>query len=81
MIYLNRLLTNWNVCRIVRSIAGLSFLIYGIQIHEWPVIIFGLGWLAVGIFSLQCCADGNCQWPKNDQPTVTGTPVEFEEVK
>jgi hypothetical protein len=81
MIYLKRLLTEWNSCRVVRSIAGLSLITYGIQLHEWPVIIFGLAWLAAGLFSLQCCTANSCYTPENNRSLSADKPVDFEQIK
>jgi hypothetical protein len=81
MTYGKRLLTEWNSCRIVRSVAGLSFIIYGIQLHEWPVMLFGFAWLAAGLFSLRCCAGGSCYTTGNSRSLPGSKPIDFEEIK
>ncbi|HEX5026921.1 MAG TPA: hypothetical protein VFV68_16685 [Agriterribacter sp.] len=65
--YLRQILFNWNVCRIVRIIAGTPILIVGIRDADWPVIIFGAAFLATGLFSIYCCAAGQCPVPDPDE--------------
>jgi hypothetical protein len=80
MSYWKQFITNWNVCRIVRLVAGISLLIYGIQIGEWPVILFGGAWFAAGLFSMQCCSTDGCvtSYKKIDNKNEA---VSFEEIK
>jgi hypothetical protein len=78
--YPKQLLTNWNVCRIVRIIAGVPVLIMGIQQHDWSVILFGAAFLALGLFSTQCCSNGACYTPYRQKDNA-GKPVDFEEIK
>jgi len=81
MTYIKRMLTEWNSCRIVRSIAGFSFIVYGIGVYAWPVILFGSAWLAAGFFSLQCCSSNSCYTPENGRSLTVDKPVDFEEIK
>ena len=81
MTYGKRLLTEWNSCRIVRSVAGISFFIYGIQLHEWPVIFFGLAWLEAGLFSSGCCAGSSWYNPANSRSLPGIKSIDFEEIK
>jgi len=81
MSYAKRLLTEWNSCRVVRSIAGVSFIIYGIQLWQWPVIVFGLAWLAAGLFSLQCCGSNGCNTSANNRSLPVDKSIGFEEIK
>lgn len=81
MTYFKRVLVEWNSCRIVRSLAGLSFIVYGFQLRQWPVIVFGLAWLAAGLFSFQCCTEGNCYTSSNNRSLTAEKEVDFEEIK
>ena len=81
MTYIKRLLTEWSSCRIIRGIAGLSFIIYGIQVFAWPVILFGLAWLAAGFFSLQCCSSNSCYANRNGRSLPVEKNIDFEEIK
>lgn len=78
--YWKQLLINWNVCRIVRIIAGVPVMIMGINQHDWSIILFGAAFLALGLFSTQCCASGACYTPTR-QTDTPDKPVEFEEIK
>jgi hypothetical protein len=80
MSYWKLFISNWNVCRIVRIVAGISFLLYGIQLNEIPVILFGGAWLAAGLFSMQCCSTSVCSTPYK-QVDHTKEATSFEEIK
>ena len=80
--YLRNLLVNWNVCRLVRIIAGVPILVMGIQQSDGPVIAFGAIFTALGLFTTQCCSTGVC----SGNPIHPGTAdpngkIEFEEIK
>ncbi len=81
MTYWKRFMIDWNACRIIRSVAGVSFIIYGIRVHEWAVIIFGMLWLVAGLFSMQCCASGACNTSLNSRTLQGDREVDFEEIK
>ena len=80
MTYWKMFLTNWNVCRIVRLLAGASFMVYGIQLHELAVILFGGAWFAVGLFSMQCCSSDGCYTSYKQVPDKK-EPISFDEIK
>jgi hypothetical protein len=81
MTYWKRFIIDWNACRIIRSIAGVSFIVYGIQVREWAVTIFGMLWLAAGLFSMQCCAGGYCNASINNRTLLSEKETDFEEIK
>ena len=64
----------------VRSIAGLYLTLYGVKLQQWPVIGFGLAWLAAGLFSLQCCGSNSCYPPENKRSSPEDKPIDFEEI-
>ena len=80
--YLKNLLVNWNVCRLVRIIAGVPILMMGIQQSDGPVIAFGAIFTALGLFTTQCCSSGVCSGgPIRSGGTDPNGNVEFEEIK
>jgi hypothetical protein len=81
MNYWKRILIEWNPCRIVRILAGLPMMIYGISISQLPVILFGAAWLAAGIFSLQCCGGAACTMPRQRTLKNEWEAPEFSEIK
>ena len=80
MTYFKRLLTEWSSCRVVRSIAGLYLTIYGLKLQQWPVVGFGMAWLAAGLFSLQCCNTNSCYTPRNKRSSPEDKPTDFDEI-
>jgi hypothetical protein len=63
-----QILFEWNICRIVRIAAGIAVLIVGVNNADWPVMLFGVGFLAAGLFSVYCCAAGACYVPQAKKP-------------
>lgn len=80
MNYWNSLLLNWNACRIVRIIAGTPILIMGISRADVPTILFGVIFVALGLFTTQCCTSGACTSPPGRRGEAEKT-VQFEEIK
>ena len=80
--YLRNLLVKWNVCRIVRIIAGVPILVMGIRQMDVPVIAFGAIFTALGLFTTQCCSAVACQGPsiRRGGADPNGK-IEYEEIK
>ena len=60
------LLRNWNTLRVIRLVAGISFIVYGQSIMDWLIIMIGivLGFMAItnsgcNPFTSSCKVDVN----------------------
>jgi len=78
----DRILHGWNLMRVVYLIMGIVIIIQSIMAHQYPVLFFGLYFIATSILGLGC-AGGACaapiQAPKSKNRT--NEEVTFEEVK
>ncbi len=75
-----RILSGWSVRRIVYLIGGLAMTAFAYTDKQWAVGVFGLYFIAMGVFALGC-ASGNCAVPVNTNSSDSLDNVEFEEVK
>ncbi len=55
-----RMIRNWSIRRFVYLLAGGLFIVQGLISNEWPVIIGGAYFGAMGLFAFGC-AGNNCQ--------------------
>lgn len=82
MAYVKKILFNWNICRMVRIAGGTPILIMGIRQQHWPTILFGAVFIALGLFTTQCCAGDSClNNPANTYNSEKKGITEFEEIK
>ena len=82
MTYVKKLMFEWNVCRLVRIAGGVPIVIMGVREQHWPSVVFGAAFVALGMFTTQCCSAGGCSTPsiKTKRPGREEM-VEFEEIK
>lgn len=80
MIYLRNLVYTWNICRIARLIAGIPITYMGIKQDHWPSAAFGMAFIALGLFTTQCCATGTCD-ARYQERIDQNESASFEEVK
>jgi hypothetical protein len=59
----NRLLTNWNLLRIVRLGFALILFTQAFEKFEWYLLVFGMFFLVQAIFNFGCNSNG-CGIPK-----------------
>ncbi len=82
MTYVRKLLFEWNVCRLVRIAGGVPIVIMGIREQHWPSVVFGAAFVALGLFTTQCCSASGCGTSSiNTKRPGTADIVEFEEIK
>jgi len=63
-----RLLTNWNIMRVVRLVIGLYLLISAVQMRDWLVGTLSLLFVVMAITNTGCCGAQGCAVPyKNPQ--------------
>jgi len=79
-----RILTGWNVQRIILLLTGLGFIIYSIVTSTWLGVFLGTYFAAMGIFQLGCAA-GNCYGGScgPDEPSsrhISSAEVQYEEL-
>ena len=79
-----RMLTNWDLMRIVRLGIGIMMLVMGIQAKDWALGLFSTFFLYQAITGTGCCGSRACDAPvgtstKNNWKE--STPIEYEEVK
>lgn len=75
---MNKLLTGWNVFRLVRLLIGLAALVQGI-IQKEVLLLAGGSWVLFGaLFNLGCCGSGGCSVLTSTQKT--NKEVSYEEV-
>ena len=54
-----RILTGWNIRRILYMLTGITFIYMSAVEHEWAGILLGAYFAAMGFFAFGC-ASGNC---------------------
>lgn len=57
---MNNFFKNWHYTRIIRFIAGIGSLIYGVVAHDQVFIILAALFLVQSIFNLSCCGAQGC---------------------
>jgi len=79
----NRLLSGWNVRRVIYLVMGIMILVQAWQESQWMLSVFGGYFAAMGLFALGCAGSNcaintsqNARYSKNEIKTI-----EFEEVK
>jgi hypothetical protein len=58
-----RLLTNWNIMRVVRLLIGLYLLISAVQMHDWLVGTLSLLFVLMAVSNTGCCGAQGCSVP------------------
>jgi len=82
MIYVRKLLLEWNICRLVRIAGGIPIVIMGLRQQHWPSVVFGAAFVALGLFTTQCCSANGCNTTSIKPVKASATEhVEFEEIK
>ena len=57
---MNNLFKHWHFTRIIRLLAGIGSLIYGIVSHDQIFLILAALFLVQSIFNLSCCGAQGC---------------------
>jgi len=52
---------NWHFTRLFRLVLGLIILIQGIILSDIPFILMGIGFSAMPMLNIGCCAGGSCK--------------------
>lgn len=77
----NRIFSNWNNRRTWYVALGSIVTVHSVIVGEWPGILFGAYFAAMGIFSFGCAA-GNCRVPGTTRArNARMVDAEYEEVK
>jgi ABC-type polysaccharide/polyol phosphate export permease len=64
---LKTLFTNWNFMRAIRLILGVFIIIQSFQSQQYLMMIPGVIFAAMAIFSVGCCGDNGCEIPLKKQ--------------
>ena len=77
---MNRIISNWNLFRVVRLLLGAMFVFEGIRSQEMTVIFFGGVFMLLPLFNVGCCGPSGCATPKHkiENPEKE---VVYEEIK
>jgi len=81
-----RMLTGWNIPRILYLLAGMMILIQSFAERQWMGVVFGGYFAMMGLFAFGCAA-GNCFGNScNDQAPLKNKSnkeeeIEFKEIK
>ncbi|MBS1628184.1 MAG: hypothetical protein JSR09_05665 [Bacteroidetes bacterium] len=79
-----RILTGWNLKRILYVLIGLTIIIQSILQHEWIGVLLGSYFASMGVFSFGCaggnCFNNNC-YTDTKQPSIKGNKIEYEEIR
>ena len=79
-----RILTGWNLQRIVLLLIGMGFIIYAITAGTWTGIFLGAYFAATGIFRMGCaagsCYGGACGSDEPSSRKMTSVEIQYEEV-
>ena len=67
--WMNRILVDWNISRIIRMVFGIGLCVMGITSKENVITLFGALLMFQGIFNLSCCGAGGCSL-SNDKRQV-----------
>lgn len=80
-----RILNNWTITRVLYLLIGSFILIQSVIETQWPGIIFGGYFAAMGLFAFGCaagnCFSGNCSAEPQQKSNTTIQDTEFEELK
>jgi hypothetical protein len=57
---MNKIFKNWHFTRIVRLVAGIGSLIYGIFAHDQIFLVLAALLVAQAVFNLSCCGNHGC---------------------
>ncbi len=85
MMIKQRILTGWNLPRILYLLAGTMILIQSAAEQQWMGVVFGGYFAMMGIFAFGCAA-GNCYDNRCNETVISNNKskieeVEFEEIK
>lgn len=79
-----RILTGWNLRRVLYTLIGGAIIIQSVLQHEWIGVLLGSYFASMGIFSFGCaggnCFNGNCYTNTNSNSTKENK-IEYEEIK
>ncbi len=79
-----RILTGWNLQRIILLLIGMGFIIYAIIAGTWTGIFLGTYFAAMGVFRMGCaagsCYGGACGDNEPSSRNMTSMEVQYEEV-
>ncbi|MDD2961554.1 MAG: hypothetical protein PHR45_05680 [Muribaculaceae bacterium] len=57
---MNRLISNWNVIRIVRLLLGLGIIAWAVIANEYVFVILGALLAIQALLNASCCCAGGC---------------------
>jgi len=77
---INRILSGWNVMRVIRLTIGIFILAQGIAVADWTLTALGGLFLLMPVFNIGCCGTSGCSTsiPKSNKKIEDTT---FEEVR
>lgn len=84
--FIERLKSDWDIIRIMRTAIGLMLMVSAIQSRDWALGLFGIFFLYQGITNTGCCGTRQCGSNAGNMTRQTATrnnniDVEYEEVK
>ena len=77
--------TGWTIMRGIYVLMGAVVIANAIQIHQWLGVVFGLYFVAMGLFSFGCasgtCYSGTSSKEETAELSAQSEQVEYEEIK
>jgi hypothetical protein len=64
---LKTIFTNWNFMRAIRLILGVYIIIQSLQTQQYIMIIPGVIFATMALFSVGCCGNNGCAIPTKKQ--------------
>ncbi|MBC5841786.1 hypothetical protein H8R23_10250 [Flavobacterium sp. F-380] len=61
------LFTNWNFMRAIRLILGVYIIIQSFQTQQYLMIILGVVFTVMALFSVGCCGNNACAIPSKKE--------------
>ncbi len=79
---MNRILKNWDLVRVIRTIIGISFIGQGIASGQTGVWLMGTAFTTMAVLNIGCFGSGNCAVNTQAQQNAQNNTDEviFEEV-
>ncbi len=62
-----KIVYNWTFIRFIRLILGVFIIIQSVQTQQYLMIIPGVIFAAMAIFSVGCCGNNGCAIPRKKQ--------------
>lgn len=77
---INRILSGWNLVRILRLVLGIIIIVQGISTKEWTFVMLGSLLTLMPLLNIGCCGPSGCNVPATQSRRQTKD-ISYEEVR